>query len=106
MQEQTKADNELFSLAFDISEAERQAAELSETLRQVFPDGIPHELVENIPRLLSDVLLADGGTTVGTDGIRERLITLRLGAGFEHVMAALRAGKLLDLLHAANSSTM
>lgn len=102
MQEQ-KTYNESFSLTFDTSEAERQLAELSDALGHVFPDGIPHELVENLPRLLSDVILSNSSPTLGADGIRERLITLRLGAGFEHVMAALRAGKPLDLLHAANS---
>jgi len=102
MQEQS--DNDLFSLAFDTSEVERQVAELSATLGHVFPDGIPDELVENLPRLLSDVVLSDSGTTLGTDGIRERLVTLGLGSGFEHVMTALRAGKILDLLHTANRS--
>jgi hypothetical protein len=102
MQEQS--DHEVFSIAFDTSEAERQAAELSEALRHGFPDGIPHELIENVPRLLSDFILADSCTTLGAGGIGERLITLRLGNGFEHVMAALRAGKILDLLHAANLS--
>ena len=90
MQEQK---NESFSVAFDTSEVECKLAELSDTLGHVFPDGIPNELVENLPRLLSDVLLSDSGSALGADGIRERLITLRLGSGFQDVMAALRAGK-------------
>ncbi len=106
MQEQIKTDNELFSLAFDTSEAARQAAELSETLGHVFPDGIPHELIENLPRLLLDIVLSHRSPALGANGIRERFITLRFGDGFEHVMAALRAGKILDLLHAANNSTV
>jgi hypothetical protein len=81
-----------------------QAAELSEYLLRVFSEGVPHDLIDNLPRLLSDVILGDGGTTVGANGIRKRFITLRLGDGFEQVMAALRAGKILELLHAGNPS--
>jgi hypothetical protein len=93
-------------LAFDASKAIEQCTRLSKALRLSFPEGIPHDLIRNLPRLLSDVVLGDGGTTVGTDGIRKRLIALRLGDGFNYVMTALRAGKILDLAHAANTSTL
>jgi hypothetical protein len=94
----------MLSIARDTSQAMTQAAELSEYLLRVFSEGVPHDVIDNLPRLLSDVILGDGGTTVGANGIRKWRITLRLGDGFEHVMAALRAGKVLELLHAANPS--
>jgi hypothetical protein len=88
-----------FSIAFDTTGVEKQVAELSDMLRHVFPDGIPNDLVENIPRLLLDVVLSDGGTALGTDGIGQRLITLKIGSGFEHLMAALRTGKISEVIH-------
>ncbi len=99
MQEQITSSDNLFSITFDTTIVEKQGTELSEALWQIFPDGIPHDLVENIPRLLSDVVLSDSGTTFGTDGIRKRLIALRFGSNFDHFMAALRAGKILDFIH-------
>ena len=106
MQEQIKSSDKLFSITFDTTEATRQAEELSEALARVFPDGAPHQIVENIPRLLSDFILRDSSTTVGADGIRKRLIALRFGRGFDHIMTALRAGKIFDLVHAANDNTI
>ena len=105
MQEEIEPSDGLLVLTFDASEAMTQGAQLSESLLRLFPEGVPNDLVENIRRLLSDVVLCDGGTTTGTDGIGKRLIRLRFGDGYENVMTALRTGKISDLVHAANNTT-
>jgi hypothetical protein len=86
-------------ISFDASEAERQADELSVLLAEHFPRGVPDDIIEDISRLLSDVSLSDGRSTLGAGGVREWRIFLRFGNCFDALMAAIRAGKISDFIH-------
>ena len=87
-----------FRIVFDTSEAETQAHELSQLLETdandlLGSDGLLDDLVESILRLPFNVILRDGGTAIGTDGILEKRFFIRGDSLFDSLLAALRAGK-------------
>jgi len=92
-------------IVFDTTEAETQVNELSRLLKTnaddclLGADSFSGELIENILRLPFDVILRDGGTTIGADGILEKRFFIRGGSLFDDLMSALRAGKLSDFIH-------
>ena len=81
------------SLNFDTSVAQTQLDDLTALLKSRFPSGIPNQLIGDFQSLLSDVILSDNGSTLGTDGTVEILQSLRFGSRFENLTAAIRAGK-------------
>jgi len=81
------------SLIFDAAAAQTQMDELTELLQSRFPEGVPSQILRDFQGLLSDVILSDGGSTLGTDGTIEIVQGLRFGARFESFRAAILAGK-------------
>lgn len=80
-------------LSFDTSAAQAQLDDLTTLLKSRFPSGIPNQLISDFCGLISDVILTDGGSTVGTDGTVKVLQRLRFGSRFESLTAAILAGE-------------
>jgi hypothetical protein len=81
------------SLRFNTAAAQTQMDELTELLQSRFPEGVPSQLLRDFQSLLSDVILSDNGSALGTDGTVEILQGLRFGSRFESFRAAILAGK-------------
>jgi hypothetical protein len=86
-------------IVFDTAEAEAQMKELTELVNGLFPEGPSDEIVENLKRLSLNIILSDRRTTVGADGIGQYIIRPRFGAGYDNLMAAMRAGKIDRVSH-------
>jgi len=100
-----------FRVVFDTSEAKSQVDELSRLLETNANDFLLRhgilldELIENILRLPFDVILRDGGTARGADGVLERRVFIRGDRRFEDCLSALRAGKWNDFIHDLSSKS-
>jgi hypothetical protein len=79
----------LVTLSADVSKLEEQIAELL----SCFPDGIPHELIGDVEKLFSSVILGEFTTTFGADKVIRYLFCPRFGSRFEDFLAAIRANK-------------
>ena len=85
--------NKLVSIIYDVSEFEEQLAELL----LCFPSGISDELIQDLERLLPDIVLGYRTTALRAGGIMEYTIYPRLGKRFEDfLVATARANKISD----------
>jgi len=102
---------QVIRIVFDTAEAEVQVDELYSLLKSNANDfllgasgALPDDLIENILRLPFGVVLRDGGTAIGADGILEKRFFIRADSLFEDFMSALRAGKANDFIVAHSIS--
>jgi hypothetical protein len=100
-------------IVFDTTEAEAQMDELTKALKTYAndflfgtTDSLPDELIENILRLPFNVVLRDGRTALGADGVLEKRFFIRGDSLLEELIAALRAGKGNDFLIAHGISNV
>ena len=89
---------ELCSMLVDTSTLTKKLEELVGLLKASFPEGVPTLLLDKLYDLLSNVVLRDDGTTLGTDGTNEVRVRLDFPDRLEGVITAVRAGNL-DVIH-------
>ncbi|MHB8539824.1 MAG: hypothetical protein ACYDCD_02630 [Candidatus Acidiferrales bacterium] len=93
------AEDRLYSLAFDASAITRKVDELVEALQVNFPEGVSNHVRTYLSAMLYDIVVGYESTTIDAGGINKILVSLDFGDGFEDFIAALRAGKINDVIH-------
>jgi hypothetical protein len=76
-----------------------ELVEQLEELRKLL-EKVPQLGFDDFECLSRDIALGNRTTAIGADGVREIFIRLRLGVGYEKLMAALRTGEIAKVAHA------
>ena len=80
-------------ISMETTGLQAQLSELSALLEDA-PKGLLHLVSRYLDRLRSDVVVGQYVSTTGADGSIHLVCPVLLGADFEHLLCALRTGKI------------